>query len=99
MNRITQHFDELEFIECLERCGCVKIEHVPHGLTPVEPRGQLAVPDFDCAHNVAGVGTVRECETPEEERRRIDVGPVCFAAGVSVLMWSLAGWLVGRWWR
>lgn len=91
-NRITPHFDELEFIEALERTGCVRIEHVPHTLTPVEPRGQLAVPDFDYTTNAVH-GSVKDdgfgCDdeqVPEPPCAEYFFAGLCWAALLSLAL-------------
>ena len=82
-NRISPHFNELEFIEALERTGCVRIEHVPHALTPVEPRGQLAAPDFDYTTNTVH-GSVKDQGACADEPER-QSAPEHFFIG---LLWA-----------
>jgi len=93
MNRITQHFDELEFIEALERTGAVRIEAVPHSLPPLVAVGDIGAyappepPEFDCAHNVAGVGTLRDEAPPAEPPRGDGVAGCCWCVALGIVAW------------
>ena len=75
MNRIAHLFDEDEFLIAI-RTGGVKIEPPPKRLVRLGDIGGEQLPDFDYSHNVAGVGSQRGCETPEEERT---VLPISYA--------------------
>lgn len=103
-NRISHHFTDAEFLHALERTGAVKIEPVPHSLTPVEPRGQLAVPEFDYATNTVH-GSLKDdglgCDDePVPHVPEVDVSGVCFAVCLGCVMglvlWALVGSVVWR---
>lgn len=103
MNRITPHFDEIEFIEALERCGCVQIVAV--GTPPLVPVGDDPLPfEPDYSTNVAGCGTVRVVKADEcDDERPADaacVGGLCWAAALGIVLWlgivRVAWWVVGR---
>lgn len=103
-NRISHHFTDAEFLHALERTGAVKIESVPHSLTPIEPRGQLAVPEFDYATNSihGSVKDVGPCD--EQPCRRSDptscvVCALSFVGCVLLVAWAAIGALVWRWLR
>ena len=71
MNRIAHLTgdDYLTLLENLERAGAVKFAEPPQRLVRLGDIGGSQLPFTpDYSHNVAGVGTLRGCETPEEER-------------------------------
>jgi len=80
MNRIAHLTgdDYLTLLENLERAGAVKFAEPPQRLVRLGDIGGSQLPFTpDYSHNVAGVGTLRGCETPEEERT---VLPISFKA-------------------
>lgn len=97
MNRIAHLFDEDEFLIAI-RTGGVKIEPPPKRLVRLGDIGGEQLPDFDYSHNVAGVGSQRGCETPEEERTVLPVDrcglAVWLASLVMCALLAFAAWVV-----
>ena len=97
MNRIAHLFDEDEFLIAI-RTGGVKIEPPPKRLVRLGDIGGEQLPDFDYSHNVAGVGSQRGCETPEEERTVLPVDrcglAVWLASLVMCVVLAFAAWVV-----
>jgi len=101
MNRIAHLTgdDYLTLLENLERAGAVKFAEPPQRLVRLGDIGGSQLPFTpDYSHNVAGVGTLRGCETPEEERTVLPVDrcglAVWLASLVMCVVLAFAAWVV-----
>lgn len=110
-NRISSHFADVEFLEALERTGAVRIEAPRPPLVAVGDIGRSyeppPPPDFDYAHHVAGVGSVKDdgCGCDDEPTPSVPSDVSWVVCGLSfvgcalLLCWAALAAVVWRWMR